>query len=94
MAFSLFFTFSLQSIYLNRDIQYEGTGGEQSGYKDREVDGGEQGDKESGKEANFYFPGLTPPLCLPLLLTPSSFDSLEINNAKKNIIRYQSCCKA
>ena len=41
-------------------IQDEGTGGEQSGYKDREVDGGEQGDKESGKEVNFYFPGLTP----------------------------------
>jgi len=40
-------------------IQDEGTGGEQSGYKDREVDGGEQRDKESGKEANF-FPGLTP----------------------------------
>ena len=49
-------------------IQDEGTGGEQSGYKDREVDGGEQGDKESGKEANFYFPGLTPSSCPFLLL--------------------------
>jgi hypothetical protein len=37
-----------------------GAGGEQGGYKDRKVDGGEQEDKESGKEANFYFPGLTP----------------------------------
>ena len=42
------------------DIQDEGAGGEQGGDKDRKVDGGEQEDKESGKEANFYFPGLTP----------------------------------
>jgi len=42
------------------DIQDEGAGGEQGGYKDREVDGGKQEDKESGKETNFYFPGLTP----------------------------------
>jgi len=40
--------------------QDEGAGGEQGGYKDREVDGGKQEDKESGKEANFYFPWLTP----------------------------------
>jgi len=40
--------------------QDEGAGGEQGGYKDRKVDGGEQENKESGKEANFYFPGLTP----------------------------------
>ena len=32
--------------------------------KDRKVDGGEQEDEESGKEANFYFPGLTPLLSL------------------------------
>jgi hypothetical protein len=42
------------------DIQDEGAGGEQDGYKDRKVYGGKQEDKESGKEANFYFPGLTP----------------------------------
>jgi hypothetical protein len=45
---------------IGNDIQDEGAGGEQGGYKDRKVDGGEQEDKESGKEANFYFPGLTP----------------------------------
>jgi hypothetical protein len=38
----------------------EGAGGEQGGYKDREVDGRKQENKESGKEANFYFFGLTP----------------------------------
>ena len=40
--------------------QDEGAGSKQGGYKDRKVDGEEQEDKESGKEANFYFPGLTP----------------------------------
>jgi len=35
----------------------EGAGGEQGGYKDREVDGRKQENKESGKEANFYFLG-------------------------------------
>ncbi|OPL13043.1 MAG: hypothetical protein AVO38_14180 [delta proteobacterium ML8_D] len=43
-----------------------------AGNKDREVDGGKQEDKESGKQANFYFPGLTP--FLPLL---SSRDILK-----------------
>jgi len=38
----------------------EGAGGEQGRYKDRKVDGGEHEDKESGKEANLYFSGLTP----------------------------------
>ena len=49
------------------DIQDEGAGGEQGGYKDRAVDGGEQEDKESGKKANFYFPGLTPFFILSIL---------------------------
>jgi hypothetical protein len=43
-----------------QDIQDEGAGSEQGRHKDREVDEGKQEDKESGKEANFYFRGLTP----------------------------------
>jgi hypothetical protein len=39
-----------------------------SRHKDREVDKGEQEDKKSGKQANFYFRGLTP--FLPPGLTP------------------------
>ena len=42
-----------------QDIQDEGAGSEQGRHKDREVDEGKQEDKESGKEANFYFRGLT-----------------------------------
>ena len=46
----------MTSIYLltyykrgdREDIQDEGAGGEQGGYKDRAVDGGEQEDRESG----------------------------------------------
>jgi len=41
-----------------KDIQDEGAGSEQGGDKDREGDVGEQEDKESGKEVNFYFRGL------------------------------------
>ena len=40
--------------------QDESAGSEQGRHKDREVDEGEQEDKESGKQANFYFRGLTP----------------------------------
>jgi hypothetical protein len=43
-----------------QDIQDKGAGSEQGRHKDREVDEGEQEDKESGKQANFYFRGLTP----------------------------------
>jgi hypothetical protein len=42
------------------DIQDEGADGEQGGHKDRKVYGEKQEDKKSGKETNFYFPGLTP----------------------------------
>jgi hypothetical protein len=38
----------------------EGAGGEQGRYKDREVDEGEQEDRESDKQDKFYFRGLTP----------------------------------
>jgi hypothetical protein len=41
------------------DIQDEGAGGEQGGHKDKKVYEGKQKDEESGKETNFYFPGLT-----------------------------------
>ena len=41
-------------------IQDEGAGSEQGSHKDKEVDEGKQEDKESGKQANFYFRGLTP----------------------------------
>ena len=41
-------------------MQDEGAGSEQGGDKDREVYGGEQDDRESGKEVNFYFRVLTP----------------------------------
>lgn len=41
--------------YLLAYIQDEGAGGEQGGDKDRDDDEGEQEDKRSGKEANFYF---------------------------------------
>jgi len=43
-----------------QDIQDEGAGSEQGRHKDREVDEGKQEDKESGKQANCYFRGLTP----------------------------------
>ena len=43
-----------------QDIQDESAGSEQGRHKDREVGEGEREDKESGKQANFYFRGLTP----------------------------------
>jgi hypothetical protein len=42
-----------------QDIQDKGAGSKQGRHKDREVDEGEQEDKESGKQTNFYFRGLT-----------------------------------
>jgi hypothetical protein len=42
------------------DRQDEGAGSVQGRHKDREVDEGKQEDKESGKQANFYFRGLIP----------------------------------
>ena len=57
---------------IEQDIQDESAGSEQGRHKDREVGEGEQEDKESGKQANFYFRGLTP--LLSHGLTFSAFD--------------------
>ena len=62
-------------------LYLEGAGGEQGGCKDRKVDGGKQEDKESGKKANFYFPGLTPfPFSLFFLMKVFDKDTYRLIN--------------
>ena len=74
------FSFYALSFY---DV-HEGAGGEQGGYKDRKVDGGEQEDKESGKEANFYFPGLTPFFQKSYRLKEAAFRLSEIKRKNQD----------
>ena len=59
-----------------QDIQDESAGSEQGRHKDREVGEGEREDKESGKQANFYFQGLTPLLSPSIYQLPDAVNKL------------------